>query len=55
MKSNYDEFPIDMVYLWCNGQDPDFIKKKKNTNGIAAMIQVTFYPLVIFVSLIMMN
>lgn len=29
MKSNYDEFPIDMVYLWCNGQDPDFIKKKE--------------------------
>ena len=28
MESKHNEFPIDMVYLWCNGQDPDFIKRK---------------------------
>lgn len=27
-KINKNKFPIDMVYLWCNGQDPDFIKRK---------------------------
>lgn len=21
--------PVDLVYLWCNGQDPDFIRQKK--------------------------
>lgn len=51
MKSNHDEFPIDMVYLWCNGQDPNFIRRKekyradsgKDLNNILSTGDIRFF------------
>ena len=45
-------FPIDMIYLWCDGSDPSFQKRKRkylNEGGEIIYLQE------IFVSLIMVN
>ena len=26
--SEYNDFPVDMVYLWCDGKDPEFLRRK---------------------------
>ena len=26
--SKTDDFPVDMVYLWCDGKDPEFLRRK---------------------------
>lgn len=34
-------FDIDLVYLWCNGKDKNFIERKKNTLIINYTIQMS--------------
>lgn len=28
---DFNEIPVDMVYLWCDGNDPQWLEKKRNT------------------------
>ena len=36
--SKNEDFPVDMVYLWCDGGDPEFLRRKakfsEETEGV---------------------